>query len=80
MKTYYHQHPRGFANECNTYAATTPAERVWAEEQEGWEQIKCADLRRHESWMRGEGQAFGRGSAQDPLPVALEMAALAVQS
>lgn len=77
MRTYYHHH--GFANECNTYAATTPAERAWANQQDGWERITLAALRPHESWMRWEGQAFGRGSAQDPIPVG-ECMSQAVQS
>jgi hypothetical protein len=60
MRTYYHDHPRDFANECDIASATTPAGR---EQCADMERLSVADLRQHLSWLRGEADGWGSGNA-----------------
>lgn len=46
MSTYWHKHPRGFANECDLVRADTPEEAAWLEAH-GFERIARRNLARH---------------------------------
>ena len=60
--TYWHQHPRGFANECSIMRAETAAD---AEELEslGYERLTVERLRKHVRWLNDENDAWGSNRA-----------------
>lgn len=59
--TYWHLHPRGFANECEIVRCATPAEVAEAE-AEGFERLTRADALRHIAWVNLENASMGSGS------------------
>lgn len=50
MATYWHKHPRGFANECLLLRADTP-EQATRLEAEGFERLTRDQARRHLRWV-----------------------------
>ncbi len=60
--TYYHKHPRGFANECSIVVATTAAERAIAEKND-YERISAADLKKHIAHVNAENDSWGSNRA-----------------
>ena len=60
--TYYHLHPRNFANECNLVRCETALERESAV-AEGYERLTRAELARHISHVNGENDAWGSNRA-----------------
>ncbi len=60
--TYWHRHPRGFSNECEPLRCETPADRRRAQ-QDGYERLTLAELRRHVRWLNAENAAWGSNRA-----------------
>jgi hypothetical protein len=56
--TYWHSHPRGFANECGILRAET-REQADALAADGWKRLTRAELARHIAWLNGEARAWG---------------------
>ncbi len=61
-KTYWHKHPRNFANECEMVYATTQ-EQMGALEKKGFERLSVTQVRRHIRWLNAENAAWGSGRA-----------------
>jgi len=61
-KTYHHDHPRGFANECHIIRCESTEEQALAE-GDGYERISRRELARHISWVNRENAAWGSGRA-----------------
>lgn len=62
MKTYWHNHPRGFANECNLCYAETREEQH-ALEKLGYTRLTLAEVRAHIRWINAENDSWGSGRA-----------------
>mgnify|MGYP001582108301 FL=1 len=62
MKTYYHLHPRNFANECCGAYAETRDERDDLVHL-GDERLTNQEMRRHLRWVNGENDAWGSNRA-----------------
>lgn len=60
--TYWHKHPRGFANECSITRCAT-AKQAAAAEKNGYERLTLTQLRQHISWVNEENAAWGSNRA-----------------
>jgi hypothetical protein len=60
--TYWHQHPRGFANECNLVRAETDDQADDLADR-GYEQLTRGALRQHVRWLNDENDAWGSNRA-----------------
>ena len=60
--TYYHRHPRQFANECSMLKASTAAQGADLRDQ-GYERLTVAQARRHLAWINAENDAWGSNRA-----------------
>lgn len=68
-KTYWHKHPRNFANECDAYTANTRDQREHLEDL-GYEQLSREDMRRHLRWVNAENAAWGSNRASGDMALA----------
>ncbi len=62
MKTYWHLHPRNFANECTILRASTRGDEARLADL-GFERLTRQQARRHIRWINGENDAWGRNRA-----------------
>ena len=60
--TYWHRHPRNFANECSMLKATT-IEQMRDLATQGYERLSVAEARRHLAWVNAENDAWGSNRA-----------------
>lgn len=60
--TYYHRHPRGFANECEMVRCVTPAEVAEAEAA-GFERLTRDAALAEIRWVNAENDAWGSNRA-----------------
>lgn len=62
MATYWHQHSRGFANECSIYRADNETQ-----EQDlmaaGYSNLTRREMADHVRWLNGENDAWGSNRA-----------------
>lgn len=64
--TYWHNHPRGFANECTIIRATTQEEAEWLKAN-GFERLSRHELGQHVRWLNAENDSWGSGRAFGPI-------------
>lgn len=62
MATYWHRHPRNFANECDIRRAETKDQAAELADL-GYERLTRAELRRHVRWLNAENESWGSGNA-----------------
>ncbi len=62
MNTYWHKHPRGFANECIALRAETNQDAEFLREC-GFTRLTREELRRHVRWINAENDAWGSNNA-----------------
>lgn len=62
MTTYWHKHPRGFANECSLARCETDAEAEEAEAA-GYRRLKRTEVAQHIRFLNIENDAWGSGRA-----------------
>lgn len=62
MATYWHQHPRGFANECDLVRADT-VERAAELDAAGYQRLTRVRLSKHVRMVNGENDAWGSNRA-----------------
>lgn len=62
MATYWHLHPRGFANECSIYRAENELEETDLEAG-GYERLTRREMERHIRWVNDENESWGSGRA-----------------
>ncbi len=62
MVSYWHKHPRGFANECAFVRAANQTEADALEDLE-YDRITRKELEEHIAWMNEENEAWGSGRA-----------------
>ena len=60
--TYWHRHPRGFANECSIVRCETPEEKKYSAAF-GYARINRKDLRSHVAWINAENESWGSSRA-----------------
>ncbi len=65
-KTYWHNHPRGFANECDMVFATTREEREYLRDL-GYERLSRAEARKEIRWVNGENESWESNRAFGPM-------------
>jgi hypothetical protein len=59
--TYWHKHPRDFANECFIFRAATADEAAQLESL-GFERLTRKEAQRHCAWLNAEQWAWGSNS------------------
>lgn len=63
MATYWHHHPRGFANECTMVLAVTE-EQAKTLQYHGFEQLTEDEARGHVLWVCNENRAWNGNMPQ----------------
>lgn len=66
MITYWHRHPRGFANECSLARAETDQEAIDLQTQ-GYTRLSRKAPARHIRWVNAENAAWGSNRAFGPI-------------
>ena len=62
--TYYHHHPRNFANECNLVRVRAGDKDSADEaEAEGYERLTRDEALKHIKWINGENDSWGSNRA-----------------
>ena len=62
MVTYWHRHPRGFANECDLVRAET-SDQADTLIREGYDCLTRVELAEHVRWLNDENDAWGSNRA-----------------
>lgn len=62
MATYWHRHPRGFANECDLVRSETP-DQADTLIREGYDRLTRVELAEHVRWLNDENDAWGSNRA-----------------
>lgn len=60
--TYWHRHPRGFANECSLFRAESDTEAQDLE-SEGYTRLTRREMSAHVRWLNDENDAWGSNRA-----------------
>ena len=60
--TYWHEHPRGFSNECNVLRAET-VEEADSLRKMGLQRLTVVELRNHINWINAENESWGSNNA-----------------
>lgn len=66
MVSYWHKHPRGFANECDIVRCDSPFHKPYLEDA-GYTRITRNDLIKHIRWLNAENAAWGSNTAFSPI-------------